>query len=1654
MRVPLLCAALLSACAGGSTPAELRPVVVPVSGGAGGAREPLPEAPVDAVAAKPVLMTEGPLGAVPTSLIIDLLHPVVTTFQAEKAPVDTKLVSEPPVEGTLRWLSPSRLRFEPKAPLEPGATYTFRLEALDTRDGALTLATPATLTLTTPKLAVHHARLVAGAPGAAEQRFEVAFTAPIDADGADGKVSVRLPGGEVIPASDLTQGAWPNVLRFTARHPGLASAPSVDVVVAAGIPGVSGGAAPAGQGPVALPAAGKGKVEIVDVRLREGASGFSIEVLCDDTSVEQRTWRWDDLMGDSRELSARCELDPASLGLVRLEPATPLTVEPVRSGFRLQGDVQRGAWALRLEAGLRTVDGGVLLAPWEGTLLVPGRAPTLDLVASGRYLPRDAWTSLPLRHRNSGPVEVTVRHVPRENLLFWLSSDEEVFDDRTSTVTARSRVAVQGPVDATETAWLDLSALVPQPGPGVYEVTTRFGDAHDAVRLAVTDLQLVAKGALRSTAEAPPAWDVWALDIHRHTPAAGATIQLMRANGQTVARCTTDASGGCRLEPAADPLDPAAPIGLIATRGDDFTFLRFSDVIVPQSEADVAGEPYHDTLPWRASLDSERGVYRPGETVHLVSVLRDAAHNAPPADLPVRLDVQDARGRVLKQVALRTNAAGMVAWDLPLADDAATGAWEARLVVADAVIARHRVSVEDFVPERMTVKASATPAHALHGEPVSIAVDAAYLFGGSAEDSRVDLRCRVEPADFAPPGLKEWRFGHQLADEQPVRRLELGNVEGRLNGAGHADLACPAGESVVVGTSKLIAEVGVFEAGGGRVTRAAAAATLHPARHAIGLKSAARRVEPGETVDVQGVVVDWEGKISAALGSVEVELLHVEEEYGWIWDEDEGYESYRHWRRPVLDGLIKVPVEGGKFKFSFAPAERGSGYLVRVKGGGATSELLFDMNAWSWGEDVSTQTPRPPDPATVLVTAPDRVKPGEPVDVSFTSAWTGRALVTVETDHVLQSQWLDVTPGPVNWRFQLDGFAPNVYVGVLILKDPHGESADAFLPDRAWGTTSVRVAPVEWTLPVTLSVPERVRSGQPLQVEVSAPGDGPTFVTVAAVDEGILQITKFPTPDPLNDLFPRRALGVSTWETVGWSVARANGPSSPGGDTGAPAVQRPPPIQPVALWSGLVEVKGGKATVSLDVPAWDGKLRVFAIAASATKVGSAEASVVVADPVVVQATVPRFLLGGDRAELPVRVTNTTGGKARITVALKAEAVPLGGFVADGVPLTVQGGERTTLELADGASGLAVFRVTAASRAGAAKLSFTAEAPSFTATRSQVVTVSPAAPTARRVTKTALSPGDTALSSQLTGWEPGTERTTFWVTTSPYADALSRLDELIGYPHGCVEQTTSATRPLLYAGNLLPGVVAAVGGRADVDDRVRAGLDRVLSMQTPSGGFGYWPGQSEPSFWGSVYATHLLLDARAAGYAVPADALDQAVGWLGGEIDALASGRRSEAGLPEAEAYAHYVLASAGQPRRARAARLLEAVNQNLTGLPRRRAHGSGQRGTLPAAGPRCTSPATAATPPRCALSTPPPSAARATAAGRSGPTSAAAASRSRSTKTSSPRTTPAAAPWPTSSRAPSAPPRAGASPPRTSPGPSPPWASAPAPARPPSSHSA
>ena len=756
--VVALAALALTACGGKKQSDETKTVKAEdVAKGSGDG--PPKRATITAKSVAPVVIHElGAEGVVPTAIVIELAAAVVDKDAVGSPSPAANLKLSPAIDGTLLHTGISELTFTPSRPFDFDTTYQVELAAVDTLDGPVSPGSDHwAYTFKTPGF-----KFVGWAPSDIDLdkhkvAMDIAFSGAVLPNIARAAMTFTVDGKAVAGVAMAPSGLSSHVI-VQLSDPRIAVGAKLGLGIKGTLAAVTGTRAQAATAEYIV--SNDKAVTIKTAAIVEGATGFYLEVVCNDSAAPDGHRAYYEGEG-YYDLSERCQLNDDAIKHVHFDPPVKKTyITSGRAGFRVFGEFKRGVYKVKIDGGATTVDGGVVLASYTRSFSVSARKPQLSFAASGRYLPRTAWTNLGIKHVNVDSVNLVIRQVPNENLVFWLGESSDAATERTSNVILKKTIPLRGDADAAATSWLDVAQLLPATTKGVLEMKLVGVGSEASARLLLTNLSLVAKKSSKADKPSEQTVQVWALDMDSADTLSGVDVELVRKSGKVVARCTTKGGDGCTLEtkPDDDP-DDAVPFALIAKKGDDLTYIRYQDLRADVAESSTSGVPYVSDVPYRAAVYSDRGVYRPGDTAHVVAIVRDAKDHAPGAELPVEVKVFDPRAKVVRKLALKTNPAGELALDQAFPPFADTGHWRVAMTVADKPLAAYDLQVEEFVPERMAVTATPKKAEQLLGGKLEFDVSARYLFGGSAVDSGVELTCAVEPTRFQPEDNGDLTYG-------------------------------------------------------------------------------------------------------------------------------------------------------------------------------------------------------------------------------------------------------------------------------------------------------------------------------------------------------------------------------------------------------------------------------------------------------------------------------------------------------------------------------------------------------------------------------------------------------------------------------------------------------------------------------------------------------------------------------------------------------------------------------------------------------------------------------------------------------------------------------------------------------------------------------
>ncbi|MDI1258487.1 alpha-2-macroglobulin [Aquabacterium sp.] len=998
--------------------------------------------------------------------------------------------------------------------------------------------------------------------------------------------------------------------------------------------------------------------------------------------------------------------------------------------------------------------------------------------------------------------------------------------------------------------------------PGVYVAVMnapgRFGWDYQVTYFYVTDIGLHVRRHSGQT-------DAFATSLKSGEALSGIDVSVIDDSGKAMAQAKTDRDGHAVFQGS---LGKARAV--LARRGKELSVQALHDPALDLSEFDVAGHPSRNVSLF---VYSGRDIYRPGEQFNVSILARDADGKPLPttaagAPAPLTLTLKQPNGEKVQTLIVRPQDKGTAYYQqaLTLGANAPTGKWLVEVKTdpgAKRADAQWSFQVEEFLPERMKLNLKA-PEEALEGDgSLSVRVEGDYLYGAPAAGNRllgsaVTERLR-NPLPQAWPGFI---FG-DVNDDKVKKRQDLGEVA--LDEQGHAEVSVPMEMDGRQSPMNVRASFSLLETGGRPVVRSLER-TWWPAPTLVGLRPLFDRdvAQEGGLAEFELIRTDASGKFVPAK-AIAIKLIREDRQWYWRYDDNRGWNSGYNVEEELLEARtvtlksrqkISLPVQYGSYRLELHDAETGQ-----------TARYKFYAG---WGaQDADDIGNRPDRVQLKLEGAP--YKPGDAARLTITPPHDGQALVTVEGDRVLYQRRVEVSTRGTTIEIPVDPSwnRHDLYIGVVTFRP--GSEGDRVTPARALGLVHLPLSRQARTLKLSMTAPAKTQPEVKVPVKVrltDAAGNpfkaGPAMVTLSAVDVGILNITRFATPDPADFFFGKHRYDADVLDLYGKLIEKMEGTMAKqrfGGDASKRDTQSMPrKVKLVDLFSGPVMLDAqGEATIALPLPDFNGTLRLMAVASTADSYANAEVEMVVAAPIVAELSMPRFIAPGDTATLALDVTNLSGAPQEVSV--KAEA---------GQPVRLIG-TLPTVKLADKQRTVMRLTAEASDALGLAPIKLTITAGKLSLVREAALQVQPATPQVREVQRVRLDPqGSHRLTPTLLDalWA-GSATVDVSISNRPPINVREVVQGLLMYPYGCLEQTTSSAYPLVFIDE---EGAKAVGlsplSREERAKRLDTAFSRLAGMQQPTGGFGLWSTSSPYEAWLSAYATGFLQDAADAGFAVP------------------------------------------------------------------------------------------------------------------------------------------------------------------------------------------
>ncbi|WP_423926969.1 alpha-2-macroglobulin family protein [Candidatus Palauibacter sp.] len=987
-------------------------------------------------------------------------------------------------------------------------------------------------------------------------------------------------------------------------------------------------------------------------------------------------------------------------------------------------------------------------------------------------------------------------------------------------------------------------------------------------------------------------------DLRTSEPMRGVAVTFMNYQNQPLETVVTGPGGLARTTL------PSEPHHAVATRGGERGYLKMSPgMALPTSHFDVGGEVVAEGL--KGAIYGERGVWRPGDDIHLTFVVDDA-DNPLPAGHPATLRLLNPLGQVVHTVTNADPVGDFYAFALRTAADAPTGNWNAAVEVGGARFSTP-LKIETVMPNRLKVELDLGEGEFLQGGVRHEAtLVGQWLSGAVARQLNTDVQVRFRSVPTAFTRFSDFVFDDPARDysDEPLTVFE-----GTLDDEGHAAFTtelAPGGHSP--GMLSATFTTRIFEPGGAFSTNRRSL-RFSPYDRYVGVRLPLGDTRRGmlltdtvHTVRVATLSPDGE-PVSA--DSVDLTLYKID--WRWWWDRSaESLARYSESEHSSVVARGRVATTDGRGSWNFRVSYPDWGrYLLRAcdtEGGHCTGRTVYiDWPGWAGRPQEQSGAGAS---ALTLLADTTSYQVGDVAEIQLPEANTGRALVTLETGtRILDQRWVEMGGGRGRFEVPITAeMSPNVYVGVSLIQ-PHSDRAND-RPIRLYGVIPLEVEDPATVLRPQIAVPEEWRPDTTVTVRVSEVADRPMTYTLAVVDEGLLGLTNYETPDLHEHFFSKEALGVSTWdifdEVAGAYSAELERLLALGGDDAVELQERERGrFPPVVRFLGPFTLRPGQiGTHSVDIPEYIGQVRVMVVAGHEGAYGSASQSVFVRQPLSLLATVPRVVGPGEEIAVPVSLFAMEDGIERATVTLDV-----------GEEFQVVGSASETVTFDGAEEQLARLRIRAGDRPGVGVLRFAAVAGEHRARSEIALPIRMTNPATATQLRARIAPGEEWSAEVDPHGIPGTNSATLEVTPLPPLNLEARLGYLVRYPHGCLEQIVSAVFAQMY----LPLLVNLdADDRARVEENVQAGIDRLRGFQVSSGGFSYWPGTystaNARNAWVTNYAGHFMIEAERLGYYVDPEVISS---WKAHQ-NRRARSWRSRGDTPAMDqAYRLYTLARAG-----------------------------------------------------------------------------------------------------------------------------------------------
>ncbi|MCW8850946.1 MAG: MG2 domain-containing protein [Melioribacteraceae bacterium] len=1165
--------------------------------------------------------------------------------------------------------------------------------------------------------------------------------------------------------------------------------------------------------------------------------------------------------------------------LISVEPKQNLDFQIYDNHIRISSELQNiTSLTLKVKKGVQGLYGGELDRDYERVVSLVNIDPSINFVDSkGKYLMLPGSKNLAVNAVNIDKVDIEVSQIHKNNIIYYKDKyrhynnyyysgyyDSPYYNpDSYMKALFNKTVSLKTDQNWINTFNVNLEEALDPSFKGIFLVEVRSNEKRwikDSKIVSISDLGIITKKSNNELI-------VFINSISSAEPVKDVKVQVISNHNTEMYSDVTNAQGAVKFPLKDGKRNNEYPKIIYLEKEGDFNYLDLREAVVETSRFDVGGlSSYRDN--YKVFMYAERNLYRPGEKVNLSGILRDNDMKVI-SEEPVNLKIISPTGKVFEEYTKTLSEQGSYEQSVNMPTYAQTGLYKAELYTgAKDLIGVYSFSLEDFVPDKIRVFSKTDKEKYLPSEKVKISLDAEFLFGAKAAELKYEGEIQFRHIPFSSKKFKDYNFSNFVGEQTKITNHQFSGI---LDADGHTEQEYTLPKNLKSGGNiSGYVYSSVFDLTGRTVNRISEF-KVNTKENFIGIKKPEYYLSRNKVYNFGVVSVDKDDNPSMKY-TASAKLIR----YEWqsvLRKDVNGRNRYTSVKTEMVEWEKDIDISGSPSILDLTPQKWGQHELrLSKKGESEYVKTTFYVYGWSGGTASNIEIDK--EGRIDMVFDKEIYEPTDKATVLFKCPFSGKLLVTIERDGIYDYRYLDIVNNSAQTTISLnEKYMPNVFVSATLFKKHGGESESPFLVGH--GFESIKIEKKANKLPVEIFAKEKVKPNTTQEITVKTKPNKNIYVTFAAVDEGILQIKNFETPDAYKMMYAKRPLNVNSYDLYSLLLPEVESEkSSTGGDDLAQQLKKR--VNPVtskryellSFWSGIKQTNNnGEVKISLPIPQFNGEVRLMALVYDGPKFGSAGKSIKVSDDLIIEPEMPRFLSINDKLTSNVTLINTTDSKSSVTIKASVAG-----------PVDLVSTEYQTVEVEGGGTNNVQFKFESKNNIGNAKIIFETEG--LAKVKEEInIGVRPISPLLVETGMGQINAGETVEIKIPDHFIKSTQNTSLTISKLPIIKFAKHLKYILGYPYGCLEQTLSKVFPQLYFGDIAKYIYPELFLNNNSVYYVNEGIKKIESMALNNGSIAYWQGGNYSNWWSTVYAAHFLTEAKKAGFFVDENVYSKLIKYL-------------------------------------------------------------------------------------------------------------------------------------------------------------------------------